>query len=82
MALEPPVAETPYARVEGTGVGYAVPFDAPYRWGAELRRIGLRVKEVVQGYWQEGRVWVAGVALGELYADEGRLWRGWLERYG
>ncbi len=82
MALETPTAETPYAMVDGTGVGYAVPFYAQYRRGAPIRRIGSHVKAVVVSDWQGGYCWVVGVALGKPYADEGRLWRGWLERYG
>ncbi len=82
IALETPTAKTPYAMVDGTGVGYAVPFYAQFRRGAEIRRIGSHVKGVVKGFWQGGRVWIVGVVLGKPYADEGVLWRAWLERYG
>ncbi len=41
-----------------------------------------RGKAVVVSDWQGGYRWVVGVVLGKRDADEGRLWRAWLERYG
>ncbi len=60
IALETPTTETPYARVDGTGIGYATPFDAPFRRGAEIRRLRSHVKAVVVSYWQGGYCWVVG----------------------
>ncbi|MCS7209470.1 MAG: transposase, partial [Fimbriimonadales bacterium] len=40
------------------------------------------MKAVGVGYWQGGRVWVVGVALGQAYADEGKLLSQWVARYG
>ncbi len=54
IALETPTTETPYARVDGTGIGYATPFDAPFRRGAERRRLRSHGKAVVVSYWQGG----------------------------
>ncbi len=65
LSLEAPTAQTPYAMVDGTGVGYATPFYAQFRRGAEIRRLRSHVKAVVMGYWQGGRVWVMGAALGQ-----------------
>lgn len=82
LSLEAPTTQTPYAMVDGTGVGYATPFYAQFRRGAELRRLRSHVKAVVVGYWQGGRVWLVGAALGQAYADEGRLLGEWVEAYG
>ena len=49
---EAPTTQTPYAMVDGTGVGYATPFDAPFRRGAEIRQLRSHGKAVVVGYWQ------------------------------
>ena len=38
LALEGRPAEAPYAFVDGTGVGYALPFHAQYRRGQQIRR--------------------------------------------
>ncbi|MFN3690357.1 MAG: transposase, partial [Fimbriimonadales bacterium] len=40
------------------------------------------VKAVAVGYWQGGRVWLVGVALGPAYADEGKLLGAWVQAYG
>ena len=81
QSLKAPTAQTPYAMVDGTGVGYATPFYAQFRRGAEIRRLRSHVKAVVVGYWQGGRVWVMGAALGQAYADEGRLLGAWVAAY-
>ncbi|MDM7461407.1 MAG: hypothetical protein P3X24_007145, partial [bacterium] len=52
LSLEAPTPQTPDAMVDGTGAGYATPFDAPFRRGAEIRRLRAHVKAVVVGYWQ------------------------------
>ncbi|MFN7019416.1 MAG: hypothetical protein ACK4RG_09160, partial [Fimbriimonadales bacterium] len=52
LSLEAPTTQTPYAMVDGTGVGYATPFYAPFRRGAAIRRLRSHVKVVVVGYWQ------------------------------
>ncbi|GIV11082.1 MAG: hypothetical protein KatS3mg020_0573 [Fimbriimonadales bacterium] len=71
IAAEPATTETPCAFVDGTGVGYAGTFFAQYLRGAEVRRQRSHVKLVALGYWQGGRVWVAGLELGQAYADVG-----------
>ncbi|GIV08966.1 MAG: hypothetical protein KatS3mg019_1057 [Fimbriimonadales bacterium] len=82
IAAEPATTETPCAFVDGTGVGYAGTFFAQYLRGAEVRRQRSHVKAVALGYWQGGRVWVAGLELGQAYAEEGRLLGAWVGRYG
>ncbi|MCS6920137.1 MAG: hypothetical protein NZM28_10230 [Fimbriimonadales bacterium] len=79
-ALEPPTTATPYALVDGTGIGYAVPLCARFLRGAVVRQLRAHVKVVVVGYWQGGRVWVVGVAMGQAYADEGKLLSQWVAR--
>ncbi|MDM7460360.1 MAG: hypothetical protein P3X24_001735 [bacterium] len=52
LSLKAPTPQTPYAMVDGTGVGYATPFDAPFRRGTEIRRLRARVEahpEVLRG---------------------------------
>ncbi|GIV09476.1 MAG: hypothetical protein KatS3mg019_1567 [Fimbriimonadales bacterium] len=71
IAAEPATTETPCAFVDGTGVGYAGTFFAQYLRGAAVRRQRSHVKLVALGYWQGGRVWVAGLELGQAYADVG-----------
>jgi hypothetical protein len=56
IAAEPATTETPCAFVDGTGVGYAGAFFAPYLRGAAVRRQRSHVKFVA--YWQGGRGWV------------------------
>ncbi len=73
---------TPYAMVDGTGVGYALPFYAQPCRGTEVRKLRSHVKSVVVGYWQGGRVWLVGAWFGLAYADEGRLWSEWISHYG
>jgi hypothetical protein len=84
IAKEPPNAPlaTPVVLVDGTGVGFNTPFDAPFRRGAELRRIRSHLKAVVLVYWRGGQRGVVGASLGRAYADEGRLLAQWLGRYG
>ncbi|GIV07121.1 MAG: hypothetical protein KatS3mg017_0323 [Fimbriimonadales bacterium] len=82
IAAEPATTETPCAFVDGTGVGYAGTFFAQYLRGAAVRRQRSHVKLVALGYWQGGRVWVAGLELGQAYAEEGRLLGAWVGRYG
>jgi len=75
IAKEPPNAPlaTPVVLVDGTGVGFNTPFDAPFRRGAELRRIRSPLKAAVLVYWRGGQRWVVGASFGRAYADEGRL---------
>lgn len=82
LALEGCTTETPYALVDGTGVGYALPFHAQYRRGREIRKLRSHVKVVAVGYWQGGRVWLVGVQLGKAYADEGKLLGEWVLQHG
>ncbi|MGC8783124.1 MAG: transposase [Armatimonadota bacterium] len=82
IALEQPTGETPCAFVDGTGFGYAGVFVSQYLRGAAVRRQRAHVKATVMGYSQGGQLWVMGLSLGEAYADEGRLLREWVERYG
>ena len=63
--LEAPTAQTPYAMVDGTGVGYATPFYAQFRRGAEIRRIAQVFGSVKGAYgscvssrsWRGARCW-------------------------
>jgi len=59
--------------VDGTGVGFNTLFDAPFRRGAEMRRMRSHLKAVVLVYWRGGQRWVVGASLGRAYAGEGRL---------
>ena len=69
LSLEAPTAQTPYAMVDGTGVGYATPFYAQFRRGAEIRRIEQVFGSVKGAYgsyvgsrsWRGARVWVWGM---------------------
>ncbi|MEN3000792.1 MAG: hypothetical protein ABDI19_02990, partial [Armatimonadota bacterium] len=54
MVLEPPTISTPHALVDGTGIGYAVPFSARFLRGAVVRQLRAHGKVVVVGYWQGG----------------------------
>ncbi|MGQ9657723.1 MAG: hypothetical protein ACUVV1_07455 [Fimbriimonadales bacterium] len=68
--------------VDGTGVGYDMPFYQRLWRGEQIRQIASHVKGVVLGYWEGGVIWLVGASLGGAYADEGRLLEGWLSRYG
>jgi len=82
IAAEPVQTDPPCAFVDGTGVGYAATFFTRWLRGAQIRKQRSHVKAVALGYWQGGRVWVVGLSLGAPYADEGRLLRAWVGRYG
>jgi len=64
IAAEPATCQTPCAFVDGTGVGSAGAFFAPYLRGAVVRRQRSHVKLVVLGYWRGRRVWGWGCRWG------------------
>jgi len=70
--------EKPLVLGEGTGWGYNTPYYAPYRRGAEIRKMGAHGKGVVLGYGRGGAVWLVGASWREAYANELRLMSAWL----
>ena len=62
--------------VDGTGLGFHTPFDAPFR------RVRSHRKAVVLVDCRGGQRGVVGASWGGAYADEGRLWTGWLAQDG